>query len=114
MAHGTTPANYSSSSDIDTTMLWTTGVLGTLVVAVIVLFSLAAFQAVMNIEHDKKVLSQPNVVDTLKAEQKAVIADTIGPAMETVAAGYAAEAPAKPVQLPAAGHADHDHHGLGH
>ena len=82
-----------------------------LVVAVIVLFSLGAFPAVMNKEYDKKVLSKPNAVDTVKAEQAAVIESTIGPAMEQVAAGYAAEAPAVPVQLPAH---DHSHHGHAH
>jgi|GEM_PF-6849939 len=109
MAHANTPADFSSSNDINMPMVWITGILGTMVVAIIVLFSLAAFQFVMQKEHERKVLDKPNAVDTVIAEQVAPIASTLGAAMAQTAAAYAAEAPV-PAQLP-----EHDaHHGHAH
>lgn len=107
MSHAaTTNDGFSSSADINMPVLWITGILGTLVVAIIVLFSMAAFQLVMQKEHERKVLDKPNVVNAVIAEQSAPIAETLEAAMVKTAAAYVAEAPV-PVQLPE--HAGHAH-----
>lgn len=104
----------SSSRDLNMTLVWLTGIVGSLIIVTIVLASQAAFQYALTLEHRKKVVDIPNSVNATIDAQEAQIAETIAPAMEEVAAAYASAAPAPLPDPPAPAENHSADHGADH